>query len=166
MIRLISKKTYRLSKEEIRSICLLKDTHWKFGLKFQLSFFKKNIKSFDIHNILALNNKIIGYTLLRSRKMKTDLIKKYLLFDTLVIKKNHRNRKLSRLLMAFNNKIIKNNRKIAFLMCNNNLVKFYKKNNWKKINKKNFRVVDHKFKGNGMIFNAKRKYPHIDFYTR
>ena len=166
MIRLISKKTYRLSKEEIRSICLLKDTHWKFGLKLQLSFFKKNIKSFDIHNILAVNNKIIGYTLLRSRKMKTSLIKKYLLFDTLIIKKNHRNKKLSRLLMTFNNKIIKNNRKISFLMCNNNLVKFYKKNNWKRINKKNFRVVDHKFKGNGMIFNAKQKYPHIDFYTK
>ncbi len=166
MTRLISKKTSRLSKEEIKSICLLKDTYWKFGLKLQLEFFKKNIKSSDIHNILTINKKIIGYTLLRSRKMKTSFFKKYLLFDTLIIKKNYRNRKLSKLLMAFNNKIIKNNRKISFLMCNNNLVKFYKKNNWKKINKKNFSVIDHKFKGNGMIFNAKRKYSHIDFYTR
>ena len=98
--------------------------------------------------------------------MKITYFKKYLLFDTLIIKKNYRNKKLSNILMAFNNKIIKNNKKISFLMCDNNLVKFYKKNNWKKINKRKFSVIDHKFKGNGMIFNTNRKYSHIYFYTK
>ena len=78
MHKLLSKKTYQLSNKEIRAICLLKDTHWKFGLSAQLEWFKKNIKSFDIHNILIINKKLVGYTLLRARKMKINLIRKYL----------------------------------------------------------------------------------------
>jgi predicted GNAT family N-acyltransferase len=164
--KLLSKKTYQLSNKEIRAICLLKDTHWKFGLSAQLEWFKKNIKSFDIHNILIINKKLVGYTLLRARKMKINLIRKYLLFDTLIIKKNFRNKKLSKLLMNFNNQIIKKNKKISFLMCGSKLVKFYKKNGWIKINKKNFNVIDHKFNTNGMIFNSTRKYLNINFYTK
>ncbi len=165
-VKVLSKKTYKLSNKEIEAICLLKDTHWKFGLKLQLEWFKKNIKSFDIHNMLSVNKKLIGYTLLRKRKMKIKSIRYYLLFDTLIIKKNFRNKKLSKLLMNFNNQIIKKNKKISFLMCSNKLIKFYKKNNWVKLSKNNFKVVDHKFNTNGMIFNNKRKYLKIDFYTK
>ena len=166
MTKFLSKKTYQLSNKEIKAICLLKDTHWNFGLKLQLVWFKQNVKSFDIHNILTLNKKLIGYTLLRKRKMNINSIRYYLLFDTLIIKKNFRNKRLSKLLMEFNNQIIKKNKKISFLMCSEKLIKFYKKNNWLKLNKRNFKVMDHKFNTNGMIFNSKRKYLNIDFYTK
>lgn len=163
---LFSKKTYELSDKEIREICLLKDTHWKFGLNSQLEWFKKNIESFDIHNTLIIDKKLVGYTLLRNRKMKTSVTKNYLLFDTLIIKENYRNKKLSKSLMDFNNQIIKKNKNISFLMCSNDLVRFYKKYDWIKINKNHFNVIDHKFKNNGMIFNNYKDYSNIDFYTK
>ena len=83
MLKLISKKTSKLSNKEIRSICLLKNTHWKYGINYQLTWFKKNVKSFDIHNMLLINKELVGYTLLRVRKMKSHFISKYFLFDTL-----------------------------------------------------------------------------------
>ena len=165
-MKLFSKKTHQLSDKEIYEICLLKDTHWKFGLKSQIKWFNENIKSSDIHNTLTINKKLVGYTLLRNRKVKTNLISNYLLFDTLIIKKEFRNKRLSNLLMDFNNKIIKKNKKISFLMCSDDLVNFYKKSNWTKINKNTFNVIDHKFKNNGMIFNNTRKYFNIEFYTK
>ena len=101
MIKLISKKTSKLSNKEIRSICLLKNTYWKYGINSQVTWFKKNVKSFDVHNMLLINKKLVGYTLLRVRKIKSHFISKYFLFDTLIIKKEFRKTKLS-------NSIIKN----------------------------------------------------------
>jgi len=59
--------------------------------------------------------------------------------------------------MIFNNNVIKKQKKISFLVCNNNLSKFYMKNSWKKINKNKFQLLDHKFIGNGMIYNNIKK---------
>ena len=33
----------KLTNKEIKEICLLKDKQWKFGLKLQLKWFRKNI---------------------------------------------------------------------------------------------------------------------------
>ena len=61
--------------------------------------------------------------------------------------------KLSNLLMSFNNTIIKQSGFFSFLICSDELVSFYKKNNWKRLNKKIFNIADHPFSSNGMIFN-------------
>ena len=142
MIKLISKKTSKLSNKEIRSICLLKNTYWKYGINSQVTWFKKNVKSFDVHNMLLINKKLVGYTLLRVRKMKSHFISKYFLFDTLIIKKEFRKTKLSNSIMNFNNSIIKKNKKISFLVCEKKLIKYYNKYGWVKLNKKKIRVMD------------------------
>ena len=136
MIKLISKKTSKLSNKEIRSICLLKNTYWKYGINSQITWFKKNVKSFDIHNMLLINKELVGYTLLRVRKMKSRFISKYFLFDTLIIKKEFRKKKLSNSIMNFNNSVIKKNKKISFLLCEKKLIKYYNKYGWVKLNKK------------------------------
>ena len=156
MIKLISKKTSKLSNKEIRSICLLKNTYWKYGINSQVTWFKKNVKSFDVHNMLLINKKLVGYTLLRVRKMKSHFISKYFLFDTLIIKKEFRKTKLSNSIMNFNNSVIKKNKKISFLVCKKKLIKYYNKYGWVKLNKKKIRVMDGKFNKNGMIFNCKK----------
>ena len=98
---LVSKKSFQLSKKEIKNICLLKDNQWKFGIKSQLNWYKKNIKKKDIHNMMFINSELIGYTLLRRRKcLVNKVLKKYLLFDTLVLGKKYRNKKLSNLIEA------------------------------------------------------------------
>ena len=146
----------KLTNKEIKEICLLKDKQWKFGIKSQLKWFKTNIKKYDLHNLFYIKSKLVGYTLLRKRtcEIKNSNKKtKYLLFDTLVIDKKYGGMKLSNLLMSFNNIIIKQSDFFSFLICNKELVSFYKKNGWVKLNKKNINVVDHLFSTYGMIFN-------------
>ena len=66
--------------------------------------------------------------MLRRRKcLVNKVLKKYLLFDTLVLDKKYKNKKLSNLIMYFDNEIIKQNKKLSFLICKKDLVDFYKK---------------------------------------
>ena len=94
MLKLESVRTNKLSNKLIKEICNLKGDQWKFGIQSQLEYFKKNIKSNDIHNCFYINNKLIGYTLLRKRKFIFQNKKSsYLLFDTLIIRKDLRKKK-------------------------------------------------------------------------
>ena len=86
------------------------------------------------------------------------------MFDTLVIDKKYRGMKLSDLLMSFNNTIIKLSSFSSFLICSNELVGFYKKNNWTKLNNKDFNVIDHSFSSNGMVFNKREDFKKFSFY--
>ena len=157
--KLLSIKSSKLSKAQAQTICKLKDQHWKFGIKAQISWYNKNIKKNDIHNLFFIKSKLIGYTSLRIRSCKSDKAKsfsKYLLFDTLIIDKKYRGRKLSNLLMNFNNSTIEQLGYPSFLICNKNLLGFYRKHKWIKLDKKNMSVVDYSFSTNGMIFNNKK----------
>ena len=62
----------KLTNNEIKQICLLKDKQWKFGIKSQLEWFKNNIKKFDFHNLFYIKSKLVGYTLLRKRTCKIE----------------------------------------------------------------------------------------------
>jgi len=156
-----SKKSYQLSIKEIKEICVLKDSHYKYGIKSQNKWFKTHIKRSDIHNIILINSELVGYTCLRKYNFIFNKISnKYLRFDTLIIKKNYRKKGLSSLLMALNNQIIKKNNMISCLICKKNLVSFYKKYNWQILNSnKYFLLRDKKekiIKKVGMIFNNKK----------
>ena len=105
-----------------------------------------------------IKSKLVGYTLLRKRTYEIRSLNKrtnYLLFDTLIIDKKYRGKNLSNLLMSFNNTIINQSGYSSFLICKKELVNFYKKNKWIKINDKNIKVGDHLFSTNGMMFNKK-----------
>ena len=52
---LLSKKTKQLKKDQIHNICKLKNTHWNYSLKSNLVWFKENVKSYDIHNLVYYN---------------------------------------------------------------------------------------------------------------
>ena len=166
MLRLKSLNLKQLKEKEIIKICNLKNTHWKFGLKSNLKWFKKNVKKKDIHNLLYQKDELIGYTLLRKRLalVRNNKVKKirYLYFDTLIIKNKFRKTGYSKILMNFNKKIIKRERLHAFLICYNNLVKYYKKFGWIKIQNKNFKIMDFKFFTNGMTFNLKSSLKNIE----
>tara|TARA_Y100000992_G_C21140183_1_gene430987 strand:- start:328 stop:588 length:261 start_codon:yes stop_codon:yes gene_type:complete len=76
--RLFSVSTYELKNNQIKEICVLKNQQWKFGIKSQIKWFKKNIKKNDIHNLFYLKSKLIGYTVLRKRtyKIKKKIVKR------------------------------------------------------------------------------------------
>ena len=165
-----SKKTFQLNNKEISQICYLKNTHWKYGLKSNLDWFKKYVKKNDIHNLLFVEDKLAGYTFLRIRTFYTNNIKKkYLYFDTIIIDKKFRNKKLSNILMYINRDIILKNKKLSFLICLKNMIKYYEKFGWKKMNSKKFLIKDHNFSSYGMCFNNKdlnKKFNYIFYFYR
>ena len=167
-LSLVSLNTLKLNKDKIIKISKLKDSQWRFGINSQLEWFKNNIKRNDIHNLLYNKSKLIGYTLLRRRSFNNNnlLKKKYILFDTLIIHKDYRNKKLSKLLMIFNNMIIKETGLFSFLICKNDAVGFYKRFDWIKLNKKNIKVVDHKFSTNGMLFNTNKVKKYYFYFNK
>ena len=63
-------KTSDLSDRMVKEIFYLKDSHWNFGFKSQKKWFLKNMKPNDLHNILKIDDKIVGYTLLAFRSYK------------------------------------------------------------------------------------------------
>lgn len=147
-----------LTAKEIINICKLKNQIWKFGIQSQKNWFHKNIKKNDIHNLLFINSRLVGYTSLRKKicKINTQTKQlKYLLFDTFIIEKNFRNKKLSNFLMDFNKLIIKQTNIISFLLCEKTLVSYYKKRGWLKIKKEDINLGNIPIKSNVMIYNVK-----------
>ena len=154
----LSYKSSNLNKKTINSICNLKDSHWKYGLESQLSWYIKNVKPDDLHNMLFINNELIGYTLLRKRTIKLFqnnkiFLKKYWLFDTMIIDTKNRNQNLGSNLMDFNSNILTNQKLSSLLICNNDLVKFYEKFNWVILKNNLFQVMDQNISTNVLIYN-------------
>ena len=159
--------TKKLSKKEIKKICSLKNKQWRFGIKSQIKWFEDNVKKNDYHNLLYVKSKLIGYTLLRKRTYLIGNLNKkngYILFDAMVIDKSYRKKKLSSLLMNFNNKVIKKLGLFSFLICKDELVDFYFKNKWKILHKKKFFIADKLHSLNGMIYNKLHLNKKIVFY--
>tara|TARA_Y100000768_G_C23976881_1_gene683525 strand:+ start:762 stop:1313 length:552 start_codon:yes stop_codon:yes gene_type:complete len=170
-ISLISKRTKKLKKKEMTSICKLKNSHWKWTLNNQIRWFKKKVEPFDINNMLFFKNKLVGYTLLRKRQAYQN--KKYFYyyyFDSYLIHKNFYGQGLSNKLISFNNNIIKKLKKHSFLICSKKMIPYYKKFNWKILPKKYFKIADHKpvwFKSQSDIFGMTymlKKNKHKIFY--
>ena len=129
--------TKNLSKNNIKLINLLKNTHWKYGTKSHISWFNKHIKSNDIHNLAYLKEKLVGYVLLRNRNfLIKEKIKNYLYLDTLIVSKKHRKLNIGHTLSSLAEKVIKKSKLHSMLICEKKLEPFYKENKWKKKIKK------------------------------
>ena len=132
MLKLISKKHSKLNKLDKKKIISLKNTHWNYRFSEHNQYLKDNYKQNDFHNLFFFQNELIGYTAFRNQYLIYKNKKyKYLHFDCLVILKKYRNRKLSKLLMNFNEYTIIKKSLPSILFCENKLIKFYKKFNWK-----------------------------------
>jgi len=169
---LISLKTKNLKKRQIISICKLKNTFWKWTIQKQLRWQKKTAKKNDINNMLLLNNRLVGYTLLRKRNAyENNKIFSYYYLDAFVIHKEFRNKGLGKQLILFNNKILNKLKTHSFLICPKNTIPFYLKYNWKILPKNKFKIMDRKSawfsslaSANGMTYNLDRKVKKKIFY--
>jgi predicted GNAT family N-acyltransferase len=158
----LSKFTKKLDTSEIKEICILKDTQWNYGVKSQLKWFTKNIKPNDVHILLKIDNNLIGYTSLRKKTFKIkansknlererDREREYWLFDTHIVKKDFRGMGYNKILMNEASKIIK--KKIGLLICSDTLIQYYKKFKWNLVSNKIFKILDHPFSSNVMLYN-------------
>ena len=162
---LLSKLTSKLSKKEIQSIVKLKNSFWRWRIDKQLLWFKEKVQKTDKNILLLINNKLVGYTLMRKRKFYNNKkLIKFFYVDTVLIKKRFRGKNLAADLILFVNKIINKSKKHSFLTCQKENISFYKKFDWKTLPKNKFKIMDHKpnwFENNssinGMTYNLKRK---------
>ena len=158
-MKFYKKNTLKLKKKDILDIAKLKNSHWNFGISSQLDWFKnqKNVFKSDYHLFLKKYEKIIGYVQLGKRKyILNSKENKYYLFRTLIVLKKERNEKLAKKIMQEVSNFIKKKKLPCFLLCKKNLIKFYEKYGWIKLNKKKFKVEDHKTSLHGMIYNLKK----------
>ncbi len=151
--------TFKLRKKDIHQIINLKNSQWVYGVPSQLKWFndKKNVFKNDLHFYLKKNNKIVAYVQLGKRKYTINSkIKIYILFRTLVVLKNKRGKNLSKKIMDEVLKFIKIQKKPCFLLCKTDLIKFYKRYGFKKLNKKKYKLEDHISKLHGMVHNLNK----------
>ena len=104
---------------------------------------------------LSQKNKLLNIKKIRNSIDKIDKSSKYLLFDTLIIDKKFRGKKLSDIIMNFNNTIIRQTKYFSLLGCKKELVSLYKKFGWVTLKKKYLTCPDYLFSGNAMIYNKK-----------
>ena len=158
-MKFYKKLTLKLKKKDILDIAKLKSSHWNFGISSQLAWFKNkdNVFKNDFHLFLKKNDKIIGYVQLGKRKyILNSKENNYYLFRTLIVLKKERNEKLAKKIMHEVLNFIKQKKLPCFLLCKKNLIKFYEKYGWIKLNKKKFKVEDHKASLHGMFYNLKK----------
>ena len=152
-------KTSELNKKQIDQILNLKNIHWKHGYESQLTWFKKNALLDDSHNLMLINNEIIGYTFLANRSLKIFHLNKinkkvsYTLFATLILSEKYRNFFYVSKFMKFNSKIIYKKNNPSFLLCHEHNLKLYKFFGWSSLDISNFKVPDHSKNLKGMIYN-------------
>ena len=98
--------------------------------------------------MLFLNRKLIGYTALKKSYYTNAGIKRLkkknscLIFDSFIIDKSLQKNNLGEILMCFNKSIIYSVNLPTFLICNNKLFNFYKKNDWIYIGNKKTALPD------------------------
>ena len=102
----------KLESNLCSKIFQLKKTHYKFSLLRQKIWFNNNIQSQDKHLVLLNKKDVIGYNVLKFRKINFKYFRKKLpgkayIFDTLIIDNKFRNLGLSKLIMNKSNNIIK-----------------------------------------------------------
>ena len=161
VILLQSKLTTKLKKEEIQSICKLKDIYWKHGFRSQIKWFEENVKEKDIHNLAYLKGNLVGYILLRKKNFFKDKKKYlYLYFDTLIVSKKYRKLNIGNDLLNLTNKVIKKSKLHSMLICKKKIVPFYKKYKWREITQKKTKILDHKYSKSlsMMCFNRKQNF--------
>ena len=168
-MKFYKKSTLELKKKEILEIIKLKSSHWNFDISSQLNWFKdrRNVFKNDFHLFLKKTKNIIGYVQLGKRKYILNSKKyNYYLFRTLIVLKKERNEKLAKKIMYEVSNFIKKKKLPGFLLCKKNLIKFYEKYGWIKMNKKRFKVKDHETSLYGMIYNFKKtdQKKNINFY--
>ena len=150
--------TKKLKKDEILNICKLKNTHWKYGIRSHVNWFKEHIKDNDIHNVAYLKKKLVGYVLLRGRNSLFKKKKiKYFYYDTLIVSKRYRKLKIGLKLSNLAEKVIKKTELHSMLICEKKVETFYKKNKWKKVSNKNSKIIDHKYPKNFSIMSYNKK---------
>lgn len=120
------------SMELLNDICQLKSQHWSYSLQEQLNWINANLSKEDIHLILKEKEHIIAYLNITKGKFQIDnsLEKDFFGIGNVCVDKNNLKQEYGFLIMKIAEFYIRKNKGIGLLLCKEENILFYKKNNW------------------------------------
>lgn len=114
---------------------------WKFNFQSQKQFLLKNYNPEDIHQIVLINNKIVGYNCLKFIK---GLNKKVMIFDSLIVDIKYRGLGISSIILFSSINEIIRKKKQCYLYSDKSLQKYYEKFGCIRINEKTTKMIKKK----------------------
>ncbi|GEM_PF-2403365 len=122
------------SKNILEEICQLKSQYWHYPLQEQLNWININLSKEDIHLILKENENehIIAYLNISKGKFQIDNSEEKVFFGigNVCVDKNNQKKEFGFLIMKIAEFYIRKNKGIGLLLCKEENILFYKKNNW------------------------------------
>lgn len=128
-----------VTEEYLNEIIRIKQISWPYNYQDQLKWMNANLKESDIHVLLSMDDKFVGYlNLIPISVIINNMEAKGLGVGNVctTVKGNGWGKEL----MFLTNNYIRKNKKTGLLFCRDRLVNFYCMCNWKKIDKSRLRV--------------------------
>lgn len=131
----IIKRKDELLKDEIISLCKLKDEHWHHGIDSQQSWFNTYIRNDDYNVCMLENNHLIGYLHMVNVDVKigNDNHCMYGIGNVCVASRRKHSGLGLKLIFQANAKII-HDKKVGILLCRDRMISFYRICGWKEWN--------------------------------
>jgi predicted N-acetyltransferase YhbS len=117
-----------ITDQQMVQICLFKNKIWEYNLESQKNWLKNNLLTDDIHFILKIGNKIIAYMNLSEVIINEINIEAIGIGNVSVLKEFRDQGIGSQLMSLAYSEIIRD--KPTILLCNQNLIAFYKSLGW------------------------------------
>jgi len=141
-----------LSKADLDEIIKIKSVAWPYPYEKQTEWIKANLKGSDLHLILLKNNEAVAYLNLIDIELEIDnkLFNAFGVGNVCAIQKGEG---YGNELMKQTNQYITEKVRIGLLFCKKELVDFYKKYGWNRIDKNKLTLKFNNSNIKTMIFN-------------
>lgn len=113
-------------------ICTLKKQHWDYPVLEQIRWFNDNLSDDDIHVCIFDRDHLIAYTTLVNIKyqIEDDIEHDGLGIGSVCVDTNYLNKKYGFFIVQIVSAFIRQKNYLGILLCKDELVSFYEKNNW------------------------------------
>ncbi|WP_299183842.1 hypothetical protein [uncultured Chryseobacterium sp.] len=124
------------SAELLEKICTLKKQHWDYPVAEQIRWFNENLIDEDIHVCVFNGDDLIAYTTIVNIKYLTEdnTEKEALGIGSVCVDVKYLNQKYGFFVVQIVTAYIRQRGVMGILLCKDELVLFYEKNNWIKFN--------------------------------
>lgn len=141
------------------AIAEIKNQHWPYGIQSQIDWMNANIMENDLH-LLGLEengdayNLIAYLTLSRIKAVIDNQEDQFIGIGGVCIDKEHLHTGLGKILVEESNRYIVKQGMQGMLLCKDNLIPFYHKCGWQKVNYQSAEVAKEEYKFNIMTLNG------------
>jgi len=120
------------SEDLLYRIGILKKQHWNYPVLEQIRWFNNNLSDQDIHICIFIEDNLIAYTTLVNIKyqIEDNIEREGLGIGSVCVDTNYLNKKYGFFVVQVVSAFIRQKKIVGILLCKDELVSFYEKNNW------------------------------------